>query len=329
MTAMKLRPLGKTGMDVSEIGFGAWALGESWWGKQSDDESLRALHRAVDLGVNFIDTAQVYGDGKSEKLIARFRQDRKEPLFVATKTPPLAGDWPPSPYDEAEKSFPEKYLRRNVEQRLKYLETDCLDLLQLHTWTRAWNRNPTPFETLRKLKQEGKIRAIGVSTPEQDQNCVIDLMRQGWVDAVQVIYNLFEQEPAAELLPVAAETGTGIIVRVIFDEGALTGKFTKETKFPEGDFRAEYFQGQRLGRVVDRVDKIKADLEGSGYTLPQAALRFALEHPAVSTVIPGIRSVAQAEANTGASSLPPLPPALMAKLRAHNWRRTVWYPGNW
>jgi aryl-alcohol dehydrogenase-like predicted oxidoreductase len=197
----------------------------------------------------------------------------------------------------------------------------------LHTWTRAWNRHPTPFKVLRRLQTEGKIGLIGVSTPEQDQNSVIDLMRGGWVDSVQVIYNLLEQEPAAELLDVAKEQGVGVIVRVVFDEGVLTGKFTAETKFAADDFRAKYFEGDRLARAVARTEEIRRDLAGSGYTLPQAALKWVLAHPAVSTVIPGIRSIAQAEANCGASDLPDMPLPLVQRLRRHNWRRGVWYGG--
>lgn len=326
---MKLRNFGKTGLKVSEIGFGAWALGESWWGMQDDAESLKALHRAAELGANFIDTAQVYGDGKSEAIIARFRKEWKGDLIVATKTPPDKGEWPPSPYDPPAVAYSPTYLRANVEKRLKALQTDCIDILQLHTWTRAWNRNPEPFETLRQLRKEGKIRYIGVSTPEHDQNSVVDLIKGGWVDSVQVIFNLFEQEPAAEILPAAAEHGVGIIVRMAFDEGALTGKFTKQTTFPPGDFRSDYFRGERLGRVVDRVERIRQDLEGSGYSLPQAALKFSLGHPAVSTVIAGIRNRAQAEMNLGVSDLQDPPAALREKLRRHNWRRAIWYVDHW
>ena len=326
---MKLRSFGKTGLRVSEVGFGAWALGESWWGKQDDGESLKALHRAAELGANFIDTAQVYGDGKSEKVVARFRKEWKGQLTIATKTGPEAGTWPPSPYDPPSVAFSPAYLRANVEERLRNLQTDCIDILQLHTWTRAWNKNPEPFETLRKLKQEGKIRLIGVSTPEHDQDSVVDLIKGGWVDSVQVIFNLFDQEPVAEILPAALEHGVGIIVRVALDEGALTGKYSRETKFPAGDFRADYFRGERLGRVVDRIEPIKKDVEGSGFSLTQAALKFSLSHPAVSTMLVGMRNVAQAEANLAVSDLPDLPAALMQKLRLHNWRRGVWYPDHW
>jgi len=323
---MKFRKLGRTGLDVSEIGFGAWAIGGGW-GPQSEADSVAALNRALDLGVNFIDTAAGYGEGRSERIIAAVLKDRRESVVVATKTPPTEGPWPPSPYCAASLRYPGKYLRENVEERLRNLGTDRLDILQLHTWTRAWNANPEPLEVLRALKKEGKVRFVGVSTPEHDQNSVIGLMRDGWVDVVQVIYNIFEQEPAAELLPAAAETGTGIIVRVVFDEGSLTGKWTADTTFPAGDFRRSYFEGDRLGRAVHRASRVAAAVEGSGYTLPQAAIKFALAHGAVGTVIPGMRNPRQAEANCGVSGMPEMTTELQKVLRAHNWLRAFWYGG--
>lgn len=328
---MHHRPFGKHGFNCSEIGFGAWAIGGSW-GAQSDTDSLAALNHALDLGCDFIDTAAGYGNGRSERVISRVLRERAssgktEKIFVATKTPPAPGNWPPSPYDRAEDRYSESYLRADITERLANLGTAKLDLLQLHTWTRAWNRNPTPFKILRRLQSEGLVGLIGISTPEQDQNSVIDLMRGGWVDSVQVIYNLFDQEAAAELLDVAQECGVGIIVRVVFDEGALTGKFTAATKFAADDFRAKYFEGDRLSRVITRSGEIKKDLAGSGYTLPQAAIKWVLAHPAVSTVIPGMRNAAQAEANCAVSDLPAMPAPLVEKLRRHNWRRGVWYGG--
>jgi aryl-alcohol dehydrogenase-like predicted oxidoreductase len=336
---MKFRPFGKSGFNGSEIGFGAWAIGGGW-GAQADADSLAALNRALDLGCNFIDTAAGYGNGRSEKLIAQVLRERaarpepvegaagkKEKIFVATKTPPGPGLWPPSPYCVADERYAEAHLRANLAERCANLGTNRLDLLQLHTWTRAWNRNPTPFKLLRQLQREGLLGLIGVSTPEHDQNSVIDLMRGGWVDAVQVIYNLFEQEPAAELLDVARECGVAIIVRVAFDEGVLTGKFNKDTRFGSGDFRGTYFAGDRLERAVKRAEAVRSDLASSGLTMAQAALKFVLAHPAVSTVIPGIRNVAQAEANCGVSDLPDLTPALLKKLQRHNWLRAFWYAG--
>ena len=328
---MHYRAFGKHGFNCSEIGFGAWAIGGAW-GAQADAHSLAALHRALDLGCNFIDTAAGYGNGRSERLICQVLREREaagktERIFVATKTPPGPGTWPPTPYCKADERYAEAYVRENVAERLRNLGTNRLDLLQLHTWTRAWNRNPTPFKLLRQLQKEGLIGLVGVSTPEHDQNSVIDLMRGGWVDSVQVIYNLFEQEPAAELLDVAKECGVGIIVRVAFDEGVLTGKFNKNTKFPPDDFRTNYFAGDRLSRAVHRAEEIRKDLASSGVSMAQAALKFVLDHPAVSTVIPGIRNVAQADANCGVSDLPPLAPVLIQRLHRHNWRRAFWYAG--
>jgi aryl-alcohol dehydrogenase-like predicted oxidoreductase len=323
---MKYRKLGKTGIEVSETGFGAWALGETWWGTQSDGDSMAALERAVERGVNHIDTAAAYGNGKSERIIRDFLKGRPGKVHVATKTPPATHVWRPSPWERWEDAYSEAYLRQDVEARLKNLGTDCLDILFLHTWTRAWNRDPGPLLALQKLKKEGKIRAVGISTPEHDQDSVNDPMKAGLLDVVQVIFNLFDQDAAAELLPVAREQGVGLIVRVAFDEGSLTGKYTRDTKFPDGDFRGEYFKDGRLADTVDRVEEIKKDVEGSGYTLPQAALLYALAQPGVSAVIPGIRNPAQADLNTAVVHLPPLPEELVVKLRRHAWRRGVWYP---
>jgi len=323
---MEYRKLGKTDYSVSAIGFGAWAIGGSGWGTQEDDDSIRALHDAIDRGVNFIDTAAVYGDGHSERLIGKVLRERPEEIKVATKTPlKFPGTWPPMPYDCWEDRYGEAFLRENVEERLRNLGVECLDLLQLHTWTRAWNRDPKPFEVLRKLQQEGKIAHIGVSTPEHDQNAVIDLMRNGWVDTVQVIYNIFEQDPAAELLPVAQEHNVGIIVRVAMEEGALTGKFTRETTFPKGDFRRNYFAGDRLGRVVDRVVRIQKALPDDTGPLAELALRFALAHPAVSTVIAGMRNPRQVAMNVPVADLPALPDEWMQTLRQHGWLKQFWH----
>jgi aryl-alcohol dehydrogenase-like predicted oxidoreductase len=325
---MKYRAFGRLNWQVSEIGFGAWAIGGTGWGKQEDADSIRALHAALDRGCNFIDTAQGYGDGHSEKIIGQVLKDRKgDRVYVATKIPPKPGQWPPSPYDKIEERYSEAYLRERVEASLRALQMDCLDLLQLHSWTRAWNRNPTALEVLRALKQEGKLRGVGISTPEQDQNSLVDLMRAGFLDAVQVIYNIFEQEPAAEFLPVAQEHNIGVIVRVVFDEGALTGKFTEQTRFAEGEFRNHYFAGDRLARTVRRVEKIKAVIGSAESDMATAALKFALKPAAVSTVIPGMRNARQAELNCGVSDQAPMSDALAHQLRDHAWRRADWYKG--
>jgi aryl-alcohol dehydrogenase-like predicted oxidoreductase len=325
---MRYRRLGRLEWQVSEIGFGGWAVGGGW-GTQTDQDSIAALHRAFDLGCNFVDTAQNYGNGHSERVIAKALRERgkSERIYVATKIPPQAGAWPPSPYDRIEDRFSAAHVRERVERSLRDLGTDCIDLVQLHTWTRAWNKNPQAFETLRELRKEGKLRAIGVSTPEHDQNSVIDLMREKWVDTVQVVYNIFEQEPQAELFPAAQQSEVGVIVRVALDESALTGKLTAETRFAEGDIRNRFFAGDRLARTVQRVEAIRQTVGDEEPSLAAAALKFALKPAAVSVVIPGIRSVAQAEMNLAVGSSPPLSEALEERLRPHAWRRGFWYLG--
>jgi aryl-alcohol dehydrogenase-like predicted oxidoreductase len=258
-------------------------------------------------------------------------RDRKEEVLVATKTPPDEGPWPPSPYCRWQDRYSAAYLRDNVHQRLQNLATERIDLLQLHTWTRAWNDDPQPLLVLRQLRDEGKIRLIGVSTPEQDQSCVIQLMRDGLVDVVQIIFNLFHQEPVAQLLPVAAETGTGVVVRVALDEGVLSGKYDGDHRFPETDFRHHYFAGDRMRRAADRIEAIRGDIERFGltdqYTLADVALKFVLARPEVSSVIAGMRSTEQVEMNTRTSQLRDLPDALIQQLSRHNWLRGVWYGG--
>jgi aryl-alcohol dehydrogenase-like predicted oxidoreductase len=323
---MKYNPFGKTGLEVSEIGFGAWAIGGSW-GHQDESDSIEALEAAISNGVNLIDTAAGYGNGKSEQIIGQFLKSRKEKVYVCTKTPPVSGKWPPSPYCRIEERYPEKYLRENVEERIANLQMGKLDILLLHTWTRAWNDHPVALHLLQQFKSEGLVDYIGISTPEHDQNCVIQLMREGLIDVVQVIFNIFDQEPAAQLLPVALETGTGIMVRVAFDEGVLTGKYRGNETFGKDDFRQRYFAGDRLARSVERVEKIRKEFAGSGFTMPQLALKFALSHPAVSTVIPGIRNRSQALQNTGASNFPDLSEEMIVKLRGHAWNRGFWYGG--
>ena len=324
---MKYRIFGRLGWQVSEIGFGAWAIGGGW-GAQKDEDSLAALHRALDLGVNFIDTALGYGNGRSEQLIGQVLKQRKgERVYVATKIPPAPGPWPPSPYDRIEDRYPEAYLRRQLEQCLRNLDVECIDVLQLHTWTRAWNRNPVALEILRQFQKEGKILGIGISTPEHDQNALIDLMRGGWLDSAQVIYNIFEQEPQAEFFPAALENRVGVIVRVAFDEGALTGKWTTDTTFEPGDFRNNYFAGDWLARTLKRVAQVKEVVGDAEPDLATAALKFALKPAAVSTVIPGMRNTRQAELNCGVSDQPAMSDELERKLRPFNWLRGFWYSG--
>ena len=324
---MKHRPFGKLGWQVSDVSFGGWALGGGAWGAQSDGDSLLALERALDLGVNLIDTAAGYGNGRSEQVIARALAGRRDRVYLVTKTPPVAGHWPPQPHERVEDRYPEAHLRADLEQRLRNLKTDCLDVLLLHVWSRAWNRDPAPLAVLEKFKREGKIRAFGISTPDHDQDQLNTLLAAGRIDVIQLVYNLFEQQPAAEALPLAREAGVAVMGRLVFDEGSLTGKLTPATRFPADDFRGRYFGGDRLARTVERVEAIRADLAGSGYTLPQAAIKFALADPAMSTVIAGMRNASQVEANVAVSDLPGLPAELLGRLRRHIWLRGNWHAG--
>jgi aryl-alcohol dehydrogenase-like predicted oxidoreductase len=328
MHTMKHRVLGSLGWNVSEIGFGSWAIGSNW-GPQNDEDSVVAIHSALDLGCNFIDTARAYGDGRSERVIARVMKDRpKGSVYVATKVPPvLPGDWPPGPYDTIEQRYPEAHIRTMVEKSLRDLQTDCLDLIQIHTWSRAWNQNPTAFEALRTLQKDGKVKGIGISTPEHDQNAVIDLMRDGLVDTVQVIYNIFAQEAQEGIFAEALKHRIGVIVRVAFDESSLTGKLTESTQFPEGDIRGNYFAGDRLPRTVRRVKAIESSIAGAEPDIATAALKFALKPAAVSTVIAGIRNPWQAEKNCAVGRMEPMSDELEAKLRTHYWRRAFWHQG--
>jgi aryl-alcohol dehydrogenase-like predicted oxidoreductase len=323
---MKYRLMGKTGYEVSEIGFGAWALA-SHWGTQSDKDSLESLHAAIDRGVNFIDTAAAYGGGKGEQMIAKVLKERKERVYVSTKTPPMDGPYPPTPYCDPDDRYSAEYLTENLDERCAMLGTDKVDILLLHSWTRAWNEDPKPLKALRDLQKKGKVGYIGVSTPEHDQNSVVDLIRNGWVDVIEVIYNIFEQEPAAHILPMAKKHNVGIIGRVAFDEGALTGKFSKDTEFEEGDFRSAYFSGDRLSRTVERVEALKTDFADSDHSLAELSLQFILQNEAVSTVIPGMRKLWQVEANTSVSDMPPLDGTTLEKLRSHIWRKVFWYFG--
>lgn len=324
---MKYRKFGALGWEVSEVSFGAWALGGGAWGNQDDGESINALRRALDLGVNLIDTAAGYGNGRSERVIAEALREHRGKVYLVTKTPVAVGPWPPRPEHGWEERYPEKYLRENLEERLKNLGVDCVDVLLLHIWNRAWNRSPEPLEALRKLKKEGKIRAFGISTPDFDQDQVNPLFAGRQIDVVQLVYNIFEQMPRAEALPMAYENGVAVMGRLVFDEGSLTGKLTEQTRFPEGDFRNNYFRGDRLKETVRRVESVRKELEGSEYSMPHAAIRFALAERGMSTVIPGMRNVSQVESNVAASEVPDMPASLLSRLYGHWWNRGNWHAG--
>ena len=321
---MKYRRLGRTELKVSEIGFGAWGIGAGMWRGARDEESLRALHEAADRGVNFFDTALVYGEGHSEKLIGRFLRERNERLYVATKVPPKNRLWPARPGIPLEEVFPPDYVLHCAEQSLRNLGLDSVDLLQFHVWNDEWLEQGDWYSPIDRLKREGKIRFFGVSINDHQPENALKLIDTGLVDTVQVIFNIFDQSPTRRLFPVCLEKDIGVIVRVPFDEGTLTGKITRNTVFPKGDFRESYFRGDRKRQVEERVSRLMAFLNEEIPTLPDLALRFCLSWDAVSTVIPGMRKIEHVQANCAVSDGRRLPAEVLQQLAAHAWEKNFY-----
>ncbi len=321
---MRYRTLGRTGIEVSELGFGAWGIGKTMWIGADDAESLRALRRAIELGLNLLDTALVYGRGHSERLVGEVVRAAAETVHVATKVPPKDGHWPARPGTPAGDAFPADHVIASTEQSLRNLGLETVDVQQLHVWSDEWVGQGDWPEAVERLKREGKIRFFGVSINDHQPENAIRLVETGVVDTVQVIYNVFDQSPEDELFPAAQRANVGVIVRVPFDEGALTGKIRPDTVFPPGDFRNEYFAGDRRQEVWDRARAIAADAGVSPDELAPVALRFCLSHPAVSTVIPGMRSVRNVEANAAAVEEGPLDSGTVACLRPHRWVRSFY-----
>jgi aryl-alcohol dehydrogenase-like predicted oxidoreductase len=318
------RPLGKTGLSVSEIGYGAWGIGGSMWIGAQEDESVRALHRAIELGVNFIDTARGYG--QSERIVGRaVREHPGEAVYVATKVPPKNGIWPaPKGLDPAE-TFPGEHIRASLETSLRASGLDAFDVLQFHVWSDEWMGRGDWLETIEDLKKEGKIRFFGVSINDYQPESVLDLVRSGHLDTVQCIYNVFHQAPEEQLLPACAQHGVGVIVRVPLDEGALTGRITPDTTFPDGDFRNRYFAGDRKAEVQRHIDALTADLGIGAGQVAEVALRYVLSQDAVSTVIAGMRSVRNVERNASVGDGRGLSDEQRAVLARHRWEKNF-YP---
>ncbi len=320
---MQYRTLGRTNLNVSDIGYGAWGIGKSQWIGADDRESLSSLKAARDHGVNFFDTALAYGDGHSEKLISQaFGKDRE--VIIASKIPPINRVWDIPPGSPIQGTFPKRYVLESLDQSLVNLGREQIELMQFHTWIDDWATDPEWLDTVRLMKKSGKVRFIGISVQSHLPNTVLKGIATGLVDTVQVIHNIFEQSPEDQLFPACREHNIGVIVRVPFDEGALTGKITPETQFPEGDFRHFYFSGNRKQEVWYRVQQISEDLDIDIAELPEYALRYCLSFPAVSTVIPGMRNVRHVQSNATASDKGPLPPDTVSKLHAHRWTHNYW-----
>ena len=318
---MQYRELGRTGFKVSAMGYGAWGIGGKQWLGGTDDESLSALRRAIELGVNLIDTALAYGDGHSEKLVGEVVRETGYKIYVATKVPPKNRIWPAK--GALEEVFPYDYIIASAEESLRNLGLETIDLLQLHVWSADWAEGEDWRRAFEELKRSGKARAVGISLTEHDPDSGLEAIRTGLVDAVQVIYNVFDQTPEKALFPLVFRENVGVLARVPLDEGSLGGHITEATHFDPGDFRAFYFRGNRKKEVERHVAALMHDL-GDFVSLPETALRFCLSNPAVSSVIPGMRTRRHAEMNSALADLPPLSDATMAVLKRHAWNRNYY-----
>ncbi len=321
---MLYRKFGRLGWSVGEIGYGMWGL--AGWTGSDDVETATALERAVALGCNFFDTAWAYGNGKSELALGRLVKSHPgKELFLATKVPPKNFKWPSRRGSALDDCFPPDHIREYAEKSLANLDLPRIDLLQFHVWEDAWARDLGWQRAIGDLKRQGLIRAAGVSVNRWEPTNVVETIRTGLIDAVQVIYNIFDQAPEDELFPLCRERGIAVIARVPFDEGSLSGTFTKDTRWPQGDWRNSYFVPQNLAHTVDRVEALR-ELVPAGMSMPELALRWILAEPTVSTIIPGMRTVKHVEANIAASDGRALEPSLLEQLKKHRWDRT---PTDW
>ena len=321
---MNYRRFGRTGWEVSEIGYGMWGMGG--WSGSDDQESLLSLQRAADLGCNFFDTAWAYGEGRSEGLLGQLvRANPQRKLYTATKVPPRNSTWPSRREFTLDDTFPPDYIEQRLHESLAHAGLDSFDLLQFHVWEDAWVEDDRWTKKIDQLRSEKLIRAVGISINRWEPWNGVQAVRSGLIDSVQVIYNIFDQNPEDQLFPACAEMDVAVIARVPFDEGTLTGTLTKDSKWPEGDWRNIYFVPENLIPSVERAEKLKS-LVPSGMTMPQLALRFILANPNVSTIIPGMRKLSHVDANIAASDGDALRAGLLSELKGHRWERK---PARW
>lgn len=322
---MEYREFGVTGIKVSEIGCGGWGIGGGW-GPTDDDEAIRSLKRAIDLGVNFFDTALGYGNGHSEEILGKALREVRDKALIATKIPPKTGRWPVLPQEPISATFPADWIVECTEKSLRNLNTDYIDVQQLHAWTDPYNQQLEWYEALMRLRKQGKIRFFGVSANDWDPYGTVNLVKSGRVNSIQVIYNIFEQRPGEKLFPAALEHKVGIIVRVPFEEGLLTGRLGPDYVFSGGDWRAEWLTPKRLKEVAQRVERLKEFLTPDRDTLASLALKFCLSHPAVSTVIPGMRRIRHVEENCAVSDGKLLSTEELKEISKHSFVHGWKYP---
>jgi aryl-alcohol dehydrogenase-like predicted oxidoreductase len=321
---MKYRRFGRTNWMVSEIGYGMWGMG-GWKGSE-DVESLQSLQLSIDLGCNFFDTAWGYGEGHSEGLLGQIvRANPSKKLYTATKIPPKNFQWPSRREFRLEDCFPPEHIEEYVQKSLKNAGLESFDLMQLHTWEDSWLEDDHWVKKMDELRSQGLFHAVGISINRWEPWNGVKAVRSGLIDSVQVIYNIFDQNPEDELFPACREMDVGVIARVPFDEGTLTGALTLDSKWPEGDWRNTYFVRSNLKASVEHAERLKQILP-EGMSLPEMALRFILNEPTVSTIIPGMRKARHVSSNLACSDAGSLPEDLHRLLRAHRWVRT---PTSW
>lgn len=321
---MEYRNFAKTDVEVSRLGYGAWGIGKTMWIGAEDQESKRSLHKAIEQGVNFFDSAFVYGMGHSERLIGEVEQESGEKLFITSKIPSKKYEWPAKDSSSLEASFPKEHIIQMTEKSLRNLKREFLDLQQFHVWSDQWADHDEWKEAVMQLKQQGKVRFFGISVNDHEPENGIKAAESGLIDSFQVIFNIFDQSPADRLLPFCKENKISVIARVPFDEGSLTGNITPDTEFPRGDFRNTYFGGNRKQEVWDRVNKLREDVDKEAGSLAEAALRYVISFDAVTTVIPGMRKEKHLLANAESVNKGPLSDQLMEKLKAYRWDRNFY-----
>ena len=318
---MRYRRFGRTGWNVSEVGYGMWGM--AGWTGSDDAESIASLDRAVALGCNFFDTAWAYGDGHSEELLGRLLKRHPDArLYTATKIPPKNRKWPARPQYTLDEVYPPDYIREYTEKSLRNIDVPSLDLQQFHVWSDTWASDDRWQKAASSLKEEGLVGAIGISINRWQPTNVLRALETGLIDAVQVVYNLLDQNPEDELFPYCRENDIAIIGRVPFDEGSLTGTLTAKSTWPAGDFRNIYFREENLTPTLERIERLRPAVPPD-MTMPELALRHILESPDVSTVIPGMRKLKHVEENVAVSDGRRLSAAVMTELKKHRWDRTV------
>jgi aryl-alcohol dehydrogenase-like predicted oxidoreductase len=321
---MHYRKLGPTESEISEIGFGAWGIGGNQWHGAKDDDSLHALRRAFELGINFIDTALAYGDGHSEVLVGQAVRKAYSQIYLATKIPPKNRVWPASPQTPIDEVFPRKYMIESTDQSLKNLGVEQIYLQQFHVWTDAWTDTDEWRRAVEDLRSSGKVRFMGISVSEHDPDSALEAVRTGLINSVQVIYNIFDQTAETNLFPLCQKMKVGVLARVPLDEGGLTGTITPDTVFQTGEFRESYFRGDRKQQVVEHVEALKNDLKEVPGTLAEIALQFCLSNDAITSVIPGMRKISSVESSCRASTAGSLNAATLAILKGQAWPRNFY-----